>query len=176
MAPGYEFKTNEELEAIPRRHTKFPYCHPGPVCNDEHESRDWYYADSIVQEIKIVGTSEKLYNVRWISLNSCFHLFLFVFTIILFFLSYNTLEPECNVKGTAILILFQRRDIYTASRANGPLLLPRSLRHIHKEAMTESVDQNETMTAGARLMSLLDECLQQEQQNGRYLPEIGFYS
>lgn len=87
---------------------------------------------------------------------------------------YNTLEPERNLKGQAILILFQHPNIVPASQATGPLLVRRSMRKINKKThLTKAVWQNESF---ARAMIFLDECLKVEERAGRYLPSIGFYS
>lgn len=66
LLPEYKFKTPEELKVIPRRHPKFPFCHPGPVRDENMQIGVWYYADSIVQEVKFLGVPEPFYNVRWI--------------------------------------------------------------------------------------------------------------
>lgn len=66
LMPGYSFKTSEELKLIPRRHPKFPFCHPGPVRDEDMQIGSWYYADTIVDEVKFVGISDTFYSVRWI--------------------------------------------------------------------------------------------------------------
>lgn len=66
LLPGYRFKAPEELKLISRRHGKFPFCHPGPVENENMQVGSWYYADMIVQELKFIGFRETYYNVRWI--------------------------------------------------------------------------------------------------------------
>lgn len=42
MASGFKLKTTDELAAIPRRHAKFPFCHPGPIPDGT------FYADSVL--------------------------------------------------------------------------------------------------------------------------------
>lgn len=66
LKPNQKFKSLEELAEIPRRHPKFPFCRPGPVQDSVTMSQDWYYADSIIQKIEIVGTKIPHYVVRWI--------------------------------------------------------------------------------------------------------------
>lgn len=66
LKPGQTFKTLVELKEIPRRHTRFSFCRPGPVVDVVSGSNHWYYADSIIQKIEIVGTKISYYVVRWI--------------------------------------------------------------------------------------------------------------
>lgn len=66
LMPNYRFKTPDELKLIAQRYPKFPFCHPGPVRDENMEIGSWYYADSIVQEVKFVDISETFYVVRWI--------------------------------------------------------------------------------------------------------------
>lgn len=96
--------------------------------------------------------------------------------LILHYVRYNTVEPENNVRGSAVLILFERTDVYTASQATGPSVLRRSSRKLDRDTMafmTHSVSQNESY---ARAMVILDEYLRVEERDKRYMPEIGFYS
>jgi len=64
LKEGYLFKTTDELAVIPRRHPKFQFCHPGP--QQDEATRDWYYADSVVQEVKLRSTQTTYYVVRWV--------------------------------------------------------------------------------------------------------------
>jgi hypothetical protein len=68
LEEGYKFKTNDELSQLTRRHPKFTFCHPGPLFDDETKTNNWYYADSVVQEVKLRSqTGVKLYFVvRWV--------------------------------------------------------------------------------------------------------------
>lgn len=89
---------------------------------------------------------------------------------------HNTLEPESNVRGSAVLILFERDDIYTASQATGPSVLCRSPRKSQNEInrfLAKSVSHNETY---ARAMVALDDALRVEEQAKNYIPQIGFCS
>lgn len=63
---GHQFSTLIELAAIPRRHGKFPFCHPGPVADTVSGTRDWFYADSIVQEVKLIKSKQPHFVVRWV--------------------------------------------------------------------------------------------------------------
>lgn len=66
LVSGQNFSTPVELAKIPRRHGKFPFCHPGPVADTVSGSRDWFYADSIVQDLKLMQRNESYYVVRWV--------------------------------------------------------------------------------------------------------------
>lgn len=61
LAAQSEFLYAIALAAIPRRHSKFPFCHPGHVVNTVSGTKDWFYADSIV-----VNPSGMHYVVRWV--------------------------------------------------------------------------------------------------------------
>lgn len=162
LAPGYEFHTAKELQDIPRRHSKFPFCHPGPLRDEQHQLGDWYYADSIVQKLEFNGLSEKFYSVRWIGYED----------------RYNTVECEENLHGTAILFLFDpTKKIYTASRDNGAPLLRRSARQMNKIQSTigTTLMMNDQSPC-SKVIEKLKEYLKVEENLHRYYSQIGFYS
>lgn len=66
LASGYRLMSTEDLEKIPRKHSKFGFCHPGPVHNEERNTDGWYYADSIVQSVKLTNEIRNYYVIRWL--------------------------------------------------------------------------------------------------------------
>lgn len=67
LATEHKFLSIEELEMIPRRHPKFKFCHPGALYDDQTKSADWFYADSVVQEVKLQSQKQTRYFViRWV--------------------------------------------------------------------------------------------------------------
>lgn len=66
LEPNFKLKTSEELRQIKRRHHRFPYCHPGPIWDDETNTGGWYFADSITQHVKLLYDPTKYYVVRWV--------------------------------------------------------------------------------------------------------------
>lgn len=159
LQPTEEFLTVTQLVSVPRRHGKFPYCHPGPVVDTISKTRDWFYADSIVQEVKLMQQKKPSYVVRWIGYED----------------EYNTVECAKNLSDSAILTLYQRRDYATAARSNGAVLLRRSIRGMVPSTLVgitrPIAPQNEHC---ARAMKLLDDHLLVEVAADRYSKYIGF--
>ncbi|XP_037037938.1 uncharacterized protein LOC119075575 [Bradysia coprophila] len=146
LAPDESFPSVHALAEIPRCHGRFPVCHPGPVVDTVSGTEDWYYADYIVQEVKLVGRIQPYYIVRWIGYED----------------SYNTVEPQSNLVVTAVLILHQKRDHFIgAAGASGPTVLRRSTRIMAKRFEQVLHNGNEQVLL-CRELQLLESLLERE--------------
>lgn len=66
LVKGVELLSPNDLAATKRWHPGFPFCHPGPVTDTVSGTDDWFYADSIVQEVRLLNQAKPFYVVRWI--------------------------------------------------------------------------------------------------------------
>lgn len=67
LVKGMDFLRDEDLALLKRRHPGFGFCHPGPVSDTVTGVFDeWYYADSVVQEVKLLHQTTPFYVVRWV--------------------------------------------------------------------------------------------------------------
>lgn len=116
--------------------------------------------DSIVDKVQLVDRRQDHFVVRWVGYEDV----------------YNTVEPEARLLGTAVLMLYNRKDIYTASQSSG-VLLRRSKRNSNEIVMPISPRLEPVRnTPYMSTLHLLNEQLKREEISGRYFPEIGFYA
>lgn len=93
------------------------------------------------------------------------------------FIRYNTVEPERNLAGTAILLLHIKRDHYIGAGSNGPTLLRRSTRIMQQNfEMARDPDQPTEQEQQCKSLYILNQHLEQEERAGRYSTAIGFSS
>lgn len=96
--------------------------------------------------------------------------------------SYNTVEEETNLAGTAILMLHKLKAYATACRSNGPVLLRRSTRQMNAGLAISTILARELGTTVLRnenyirAMQRLDDHLAVERLADRYYDELGFVS
>lgn len=152
--------TETQLAEIPRRHSKLPFCRPGPdPLTDRKQISHFYFADSIVQQITLKSDAAQSYVVRWVGYED----------------SFNTVEPFVNVKNSAVYELYTHSDIFTANRANGVCVIPKSelTKNGSQIDFALQISAPDTYQRTIRALNVL---LHQEQLDKRYKPELGFYS
>lgn len=173
---GFQFLSNGELLAIPRKIDKIPFCHPGPIKKDI--LYHWYLADSIIQEVNLKCDAFPSFVVRWVGYEDKWGFAIFLvlrFNYHYWTRSYNTVEPLAFVKHTAIHKLFKNPDLYTACRSNNNCLRRRTMAN-----WTESLQCKQSLeiepTKYERAVNKLVYKLQYEERADRYDPDIGFFS
>lgn len=86
------------------------------------------------------------------------------------------MEPERNLAGTAVLVLYKKRDHFIGAGASGPTLLRRSTRIMDQNFDMVREAEKPTKEPKCKTMYMLSKHLEEEERADRYSPAIGFSS